>query len=651
MTRASACIRVAVPGLSRTTGRAKMPCLRCYTTAKTARRARQSGRTSASRATTSTRSACSVGRSGLAHRRLTQAERCPIKECPTFASVVRGSTCSDAEWLIRPLADDPLIPNTGTEGGISNLRGAKAMVGQRSLSGIDGDLDEFLRLVGHAVRRPEVNAGREAVASWLQRWLGVELALVGRSGTVEASTAGFPAEVPELLRPMVRRVAHGHIACAVSRAGTFQVLVEPVGSRPPRPVLLVVSPEPLPFDTRSRIAYAGNLMAALNRAGKAEQTSLAYHRKAHQVRLAVFMALMAGDVTLGRRMTAGNVPALLASKRLRLYLLRCAPAERDRIVQAYQDPSGYHGRGLMVRCPVYDHHVICLCEDEVEDTAEDERRGQQRCGTGTPRPRGVPGVPGVPGVLYRLVEEQTRYLLGVSQPHPLADTAQAYEQARHALAAAARGCRRVVVFGGHLPLAKVLPTQTALPWARSLLAPLADAPDLTMAVARLALLFPRSGVARLLGVSRNTVTAHVRRVEQALGMDLNSVGAQAALALALSIASPDHARAPDSATPPTLAPALRTEEVIAWATAFLRPLERHEHRLDLWATLREWIASNTDAQRAARSLGISRGTVTAHLHTAQRLLKLDLLSGGPGVHALLHALHITGRIPPPPCLR
>ncbi|MFE7242960.1 hypothetical protein [Streptomyces sp. NPDC057580] len=52
----------------------------------------------------------------------------------------------------------------------------------------------------------------------------------------------------------------------------------------------------------------------------------------------VFLALMAGEPTLARRTTTGVVPPLLDADRLRVYLLRCPPTDRDPIMRAYRDP-------------------------------------------------------------------------------------------------------------------------------------------------------------------------------------------------------------------------------------------------------------------------------------------------------------------------
>ncbi|MFC4588966.1 hypothetical protein [Sphaerisporangium corydalis] len=125
-------------------------------------------------------------------------------------------------------------------------------------------------------------------------------------------------------------------------------------------MLLVLSKQTLTRQAVSLCSHTGGIIAALYRAREAAQISLAYRRKAHQMRLALAMALVAGEVTLARRMSAGAIPPLLNASHVRVCILQCAPGERDPIAATYEDASGYHGRGLMVRCPVYDDHLICL---------------------------------------------------------------------------------------------------------------------------------------------------------------------------------------------------------------------------------------------------------------------------------------------------
>ncbi|MFJ9030588.1 helix-turn-helix domain-containing protein [Streptomyces sp. NPDC102274] len=497
----------------------------------------------------------------------------------------------------------------------------------------DDRLDEFLYVVGQLAWRPD--AGLQGVVGWLQRQLGTEIALIDSAGTVELSTPLFPEEALGPLGPVLTRLTTGRMTSALTEIGAVHLRLEAVGTESPRRVLVLAGPTGLSRRAASLASHTGSVISILHRARDADTALHGYQEKAHQLRVALFMALMAGDPVLARRMTTGSVPALLDCDRIRVHLLRCPPEDRDRLARAYQDSSGYHGRGLMVRCPVYDEHLICLIAED--DVARD----------GEGQGPGAPGGPGGLGAALReLVGESPRYALGISGAHPLRATAEAYEQARHALAVAGNAPARVAGYRGQEPLERLLPRDAAVGWARSFLRPLRSLPELTLETTRLAMHFPRSGVAGLLGISRNTVTAHLRRAEDALGVDLRDVRSRATVALALAITSLHQDAEPvggGPAVPGAKAP-LRTRAAAAWAEGFLEPLDG-AGRQRVRTTLRTWIETNTDAQRTARRLGNSRTTVAARLRAAERLLNRDLLTTGSGVHDLVYAFGLLGEIP------
>ncbi|MFE2843251.1 helix-turn-helix domain-containing protein [Streptomyces scopuliridis] len=497
----------------------------------------------------------------------------------------------------------------------------------------DSRLDEFLYVVGQLAWRPD--AGVQGVVDWLHRQLGSEVALIDGAGAVELSTPRFPEEVLGPLGPMLTRLATGRMASAVTEIGAVHLRLEAVGAESPRRVLVLAGPAGLSRRAASLASHTGSVISILHRARAADTALHGYQEKAHQLRVALFMALMAGDPVLARRMTTGAVPALLDCHRIRVHLLRCPPEDRDRLARAYQDSSGYHGRGLMVRCPVYDEHLICLI---AEDDGPEDGSGQD------------PGAPigpvGLGAALRELVGESPRYALGISGAHPLRATAEAYEQARHALAVAGNAPGRVAGYRGQEPLERLLPRDAAVGWARSFLRPLRSLPPLTLETTRLAMHFPRSGVAGLLGISRNTVTAHLKRAEDALGVDLREVRSRATVALALAITSLYQDAEPVAGGPavPGAEALFHTRAAATWAEGFLAPLDGAGHRR-VRTTLRTWIETNTDAQRTARRLGNSRTTVAAHLRTAERLLNRDLLTTGSGVHDLVYAFGLLGEIP------
>ncbi|MEE1943397.1 helix-turn-helix domain-containing protein [Streptomyces sp. TRM 70361] len=486
-------------------------------------------------------------------------------------------------------------------------------------------LDELLRQL-----RPRVCQGADldpqTLIAWLGRQLEAEIALLDRAGEVEVSTTRLTPDILASLQPVLTQLSSGQLAAAASQVGVFHVRCEALGRHVPRPVLVVGSRLPLTREALALASHVGAMVEVLRQASQVDELTLRCQQAAARLRLAVFMALMAGDVTLARRVTAGALPPLLDAERLRIHLLRCPPSDRDRLIDAYQDASGYHGRGLMVRCPVYDHHLICLLPMDHDGTYVDDRLA-------TP--------------LRALVRDNPHYALGISAPVPLPATAQAYDQARHALAVAGHTPDRVADYHGRPPLAGLLPRQQALAWAHAFLEPIRAAPRLTLDITSLALNFPRSGVARLLDISRNTVTAHLRRAQDALGLNLQDPRSRAELALALAITDlplPDGNAAAEQVPTPSVDSLLSTEAAITWAHAFLQPLQPGTDRT-VHQTLRAWIEAGTDARRTAQNLGISRATVRAHLRTAEQLLKRSLLTPGPGTHELVHAFRIADRAP------
>ncbi|GAB2922923.1 helix-turn-helix domain-containing protein [Streptomyces mayteni] len=475
------------------------------------------------------------------------------------------------------------------------------------VGGIDGLLREVRRLASGS---SEPGAG--GILEWLHRQTGAQVGLIAEDdiGTLESSTAGFPREILPPLAPLLARLSGGQVAAAATRAGAWHVHGEALDAHDARLVLVTAARSPLSQETVALASHTGSVLTLLRRAEDGERTWHGYRHKARQVRFAVFSALLAGDVTLARRMTTGGVPPLLETDRLRIHLLHCPPPQRARVERAFQDPSGYHGADLMVECPIFHEHLICL-------VAEGQAGGHGEA-------------------LRRLARDTPGYALGISGPHPLSATASAYSQAAHALAAARATSNRVVSHQGHTDLERVLPRGPALAWARSVVRPLVPLSPLTADVTRMLMAVPRGAVSQLLNMSRNTVTAHIRRAEQSLDLDLADVRSRATLHLAFVLSASAAGPEPDEPrTPPALDDLLRGERPVAWARTFLRPLPAPQR-----TTLEAWIDANTDAQEAARRIGINRNTVRAHLRTAEAVLGRDLLTTGVGLHDIVHALRI-----------
>lgn len=312
-------------------------------------------------------------------------------------------------------------------------------------------LDELLRRL-----RPrggqDAACELQALIDWLGRQIGAEVALVNRTGEVDLSNARFPPDILAGVRPALTQLVDGGLAAAASQVGAVHVRCEALGRQVPRPVLAVAGASPLTQTSMALVSHVGTLAEMLRRARQADDLASRHRQAVGQLRLAVFMALMTGEPTLARRMTTGAVPPLLDAERLRVHLLHCPPPDRGRLIDAYQDASGYHGRGLMVRCPVYDHHVIGLLP------TDDSAGG------------------GLAALLRELVRDNPHYALGISASAPLPATARAYDQARHALAVARHTPDRVVDHHGRPPLAGLLPVGRPWPgpgrsWSRSVKPP------------------------------------------------------------------------------------------------------------------------------------------------------------------------------------
>ncbi|RVX41932.1 PucR-like helix-turn-helix protein [Nonomuraea polychroma] len=389
--------------------------------------------------------------------------------------------------------------------------------------GLEGLLREVRRQV-HSPDEPDV----QEVLDWLRRRTGMDAALVGEAAaTVESATAEFPRRILRPLAPLLARLSGGEMAAATTQAGPLYVHCEALGADDPRPVLVTACRSAPGPETVALVSRTGSVIALMRRAQGADQARHGYQHKARQLRFAVLSALLAGEPTLARRMTTGVVPPLLEADRLRIFLLHCPTTDRDRISRGFQDPSGYHGRDLMVECPVIKQHLICLIAEDADGPGG---RGES---------------------LRRLVRDNPRYALGISGPHPLGETAAAYSEAAHALAAALTVPARVAFHHGRTPLEGVLPRGPALAWARDLLRPLDHLPKATADITRLLMSMPRSAVAKLLGLSRNTVTAHIVRAEQALGLDLADVRSRAEVHLALAVTSACAPPNPVTATRPS----------------------------------------------------------------------------------------------------
>ncbi|KOG90615.1 DNA-binding protein [Streptomyces varsoviensis] len=349
-------------------------------------------------------------------------------------------------------------------------------------------------------------------------------------------------------------------------------------------------------------------------------------------REAVLHLLMIGQLATAHQIAGALRPRL--PELMRVYVAECPPGRRDEVVRMCADAS--EGRAWVVRCPVYSGHVIALS----------------------------PPPPGPAGPLDRaltsmadraLTSMASDCVVGVSDDVPLRETAVGYAQAFHALAIARAHADRYASFGAAPELALVA-GGVAAPWARALLAPLTShAPKRPqdpsgqelIATASSWLAFFSRATAHL-KIHRNTLAARLRLIGHLLGMDLDRLADQSALALALRVHAapvpPPDRRPGDPDTEPahTLDDLLNRPAVQRWARIQLRPLTAEGCPADPSSTLRTWLEHDAQLSRTAAELGISIPGARKRLTRLEALLERSLLHAPSARHDLWLAFRATG---------
>ncbi|MEV0278038.1 helix-turn-helix domain-containing protein [Streptomyces sp. NPDC050610] len=344
-------------------------------------------------------------------------------------------------------------------------------------------------------------------------------------------------------------------------------------------------------------------------------------------REAVLHLLMIGQLATAHQIAGALRPRL--PELMRVYVAECPPGRRDDVVRMCAEAS--EGRAWVVRCPVYSGHVIAL----------------------TPPP------PGAAGPLDRALTSMAGdCAVGVSDDVPLRETAVGYAQAFHALAIARAHTDRYASFGAAPELALVA-GGVATPWARELLEPLTShAPKRPqdpsgqelIATASSWLAFFSRATAHL-KIHRNTLAARLRLIGQLLGMDLDRLADQSALALALRVHAapvppPDHRPGdPDTAPAHTLDDLLARPAVQRWAHIQLRPLASEGCPADPSSTLRTWLEHDAQLSRTAAELGISIPGARKRLTRLEALLERSLLHAPSARHDLWLAYRAVGLTP------
>ncbi|WP_406016539.1 helix-turn-helix domain-containing protein [Streptomyces sp. NBC_00984] len=377
------------------------------------------------------------------------------------------------------------------------------------------------------------------------------------------------------------------------------------------PILAVVAPRPLPDGLAILLSDVAMPLAMCWAAEAVERKRRRVDLAESRSREAVLHLLMTGQLSIAHQVAGALKPTL--PDPVRLYVVECPSGRRDEVARICAELSG--GRSWIVRCPVYARHLILVVPADA-DAAE------QRLG-------------------LRVAEVVTECVVGVSEDVPLPDTATGYRQAFHALAVA-RGLPDRHARFGSAPDPAVAAGADGARWADELLHPLltylprrGQDPGSQELAATLASWLAFSSHATLhLKIHRNTLAARLRLIGELLGLDLNRVGDQAALDLALRI----------RATPTGTAGArrekkkarrslglddiLHTPAVREWAAQQLRPLTEPDtprSATDPRDTLRAWLRCEAHLTPTAAVLGISVPGVRKRLTRLESVLGRSLL--------------------------
>ncbi|MDF2260071.1 helix-turn-helix domain-containing protein [Streptomyces ferralitis] len=469
------------------------------------------------------------------------------------------------------------------------------------------------------MQRVARRGGTAQLLQWLAVRTGAAALLVNRSGVV-ASPPSFPvgeAERDLVLRGVREITARGLKSAAIDQEGLACVVLYLDG--PPGacvPLLAAVMPRPAPPELPLLLADATSVLSLCWQVEHARRQQRRLRIADARTREAVLHLLMNGHTTAARQVAGALRPAL--PDVVRVYVIEGPPAARGTVAGAL---ARVVVDTWIVPCPVYADHMMVLAPASSE------------AHTDSP-----------PQWAWPSSVADTCWI-GVSDVVPLRDTATGYAQAFHALAAARHRTERLASFAGHPDLALTIGPAAAA-WAGVFLAPLhahcarrSQDPDGTELLATAAswLSFSSRATAHL-KIHRNTLTARLTLIQDLLGLDLNRLADQAALALALRTSAadiqprPHHRTRGGGGTAPSLDELLALPHVVAWAQRQFHPLQTPGIPTCIAQTLTTWLRLDARIGPTAAALSLSASAVRKRLTRSEALLQRSLLRSPSAIH-------------------
>lgn len=482
---------------------------------------------------------------------------------------------------------------------------------------------EQLRVLQREAVRPN---GVRRVLQSLARSIDGHAALVDEAGSPLRTSPDSPPDFVAAVADEIDRIRTGQAHSVAAELDTRVVAVLSISHPEPGPVLVAAGDKHTVTRLRDHLADAARLLWLC---WQVEQSRLDRERldlADSQTREAVLHLLMVGD-----RGGAGRVASTLGPQLgdpIRMYVVECGLSGEVRDALVARCDEICDSQAWVVRCPVYDRHVIVIAPVSAALEADSSARG-----------------------VTDPVEERFRSLVlhmgdihvGASEVVSLRETAAGYQQAFHALAAARRGAEAYARFNPRSELPALL-GEAGRTWARRTLAPLlehvpARAHDPGAEELRVTLeswLSFYSGAARQLKIHRNTLSARLKLVERLLDCDVRQIRTQATLQLAMKII--EYPRLP-SVSENSVDAILRSAAVQLWAQRQLEPLLGDDGQASL-ATLRTWLANDTRLDATAAALGISVPGVRKRLLRLEGALERSVLNGPSARYDLWLALRI-----------
>lgn len=465
-------------------------------------------------------------------------------------------------------------------------------------------------------------AARTGGSALLLRWLA------GRTGAAVllANRSGVPAFPPP--QPLGRAehdlVLHGIREASARGLGSVTLdeqdltcVVLPLDGPPGvrAPFLAAVVARPMPPGLPLLLADAASGLSLCWQLERTRQQQRRLRDADARIREAVVHLLMNGQVTTARLVAGALRPPL--PDVMRLYVVEGPHTTRRAVADRWA--KAVDG-AWVVPCPVYAHHLVVLAPAD--------------CATH--------GGMAVEPVWPRSMAETC--CIGVSDPVPLRDTAIGYAQAFHALAAARHSAERRASFAGHPDLALTI-GPAAEAWAAVFLAPLRayrarrpQDPDSAELLATTASWLSFSSKATThLKIHRNTLAARLTLVQRLMGLDLERLPDQAALALALRVIAagiPSGPEPPSGAGggTPSLDGLLALPHVVMWAQRQFRPVRAPGVPVSIAQTLTTWLRLDGRIVPTAAALSVSASAVRKRLERSEALLQRSLLRSPSAVH-------------------